>query len=132
MPTPNVDLLREALQEIEYSPNYWSPDVIAYCEDDEWGIVTYGFEGHAIALTHPDAVWHWVSQRDSLSSDKFGYGRFAVLVSVDGSRKKPGRNASYVARKLLGLDAAQADRLFGARTIDEVRRIVGELCGGAP
>jgi hypothetical protein len=127
MATPNVELLRQVLLEIDYQG--WSPDVIAYrgaVDRDGFRHTTYGVEGHAIIEAHPKAVWHWHPDPENEGAE------FAVLVSADGSLKKPGRNASYMARKLLGLDPEQADWPFGARTIDEVRRIVGELCAGAP
>jgi hypothetical protein len=127
MATPNAELLQQVLAEVECG---YSGDLTRIArrdaEDrDGWRLIAYGVEGHAIALSHPEAVWHWQPDPDQDGAE------LAVLVSVDGSRKKPGRSALFVARKLLGLDREQADRLFGAETIDEVRRIVGELCAGA-
>lgn len=130
MPTINVDLLRQVLLEVDYSG--WNPHVIAYREaEDRDGFrsITYGVEGHAIALAHPEALWHWHPDSDSSGLPLPGGdgAEFAVLVSVDGSRKKPGRNASHVARKLLGLDVAQAEQLFGAQSVEELRKFATEL-----
>jgi hypothetical protein len=126
METPNVELLRQVLLEIDYQG--WSPDVIAYRgQEDRDGFrhTAYGVEGLAITEVHPKAVWHWHPDPENEGAD------FAVLVTVDGSLKKPGRNASHVARKLLGLDVEQAERLFGAATIEELRLVVDRLCAGA-
>lgn len=126
MPTPDVELLREMLEEIEFCFPYWDPKVIAARRQDSesyWD-TSFGVEGHAINVRYPGAIWHWVPDPE------WEGHQFAVLVAVDGSRKSPGRNASFVARKLLGLDREQADRLFGAATIEDVRLVVAELCAG--
>lgn len=129
MPTPNAELLRDVLREVEYYPQWWDPKSIARRDsdddDDEFPMTYYGVEGHAIQLTNPAALWHW--QRDPDHEGAW----FAVLVTLDGSRKKPGRNAAFVARQLLGLDREQAERLFGADTIEKLRQVVAELCEAA-
>lgn len=127
MPTPNAELLREMLEEIEFRFPYWDPKMIAARRQDSESYTgrdtSFGVEGHAINVRYPGAIWHSVP-------DQWEGHQFAVLVAVDGSRKSPGRNASFVARKLLGLDREQADRLFGAATIEDVRLVVAELCAG--
>jgi hypothetical protein len=128
MATLDVELLRRVLERVQYYPNGWDPTRIARrdpVDRDGWRYLVFGVEGHAIESVHDDALWHWLPDPDRDGAE------FALLVTVDGSRKKPGRNASFVARKLLGLDVEQAERLFGAATIEELRLVVDRLCAGA-
>lgn len=120
MSTPNTGLLQQVAEHVEWyglEPQVIAARRVRY----DVQVVTYGVEGHAIDIEHPAALWHW--EQHPANADE----QYATLVTPDGSLKKPGRNASHVARQLLGLDRSQADRLFGAQTADAAQQIIAEL-----
>lgn len=121
MPTLNTGLLRQVVEHAEWDGLGVEAIAVKFVTHGGLEVVKYGVEGHAIAIEYPGALWHWEQHPD------YEADRYATLVTVDGSLKKPGRNAAHVARKLLGLDAAQAERLFSVADLGELQRVAAEL-----
>lgn len=106
----NVDLLRRTLAHIEQHPEEW--------DQGTWRCGTAAcFAGHAAIL----AGGRW-------STDSLLPYATANVVSPDGSV----RFVAEFAEEQLGLTDGQWGQLFHfENTLDDLRRIVGELCDGA-
>jgi hypothetical protein len=110
--TPNVPLLRKTLEHIEAHPQEWD-QVRWRCES---GMC---FAGTAADLD--GAQWLYGAgpmlrrREDDPADDRYAPDRLHVRTR---------------AQHILGISEDQADDLFEAtNTLDDLRRIVGELCG---
>jgi hypothetical protein len=113
---PNVPLLQKTLHHIEANPWEWDQDVFrcgtAMC-----------FAGTACHLD--GGIWlegdeESLAPREDDNPADVGLANFGV----------DGIHASIRAQRILGLNSGQAMRLFAAgNTLNDLRRIVGELCG---
>lgn len=115
MTTPNVALLRQTLAHIEANPDEWN--------QRHWRCGTgMCFAGWAATLA--GGQWYEDDQsvhRDELIAEDGDTGEYdhggVITVHVDDR-----------ARRILGLDEGQAERLFDAvNNLHDLRRIVGEL-----
>jgi hypothetical protein len=110
--TPNVPLLRKTLEHIEAHPEEWYQNT--------WRCRTaMCFAGMACHLDGGE--WHanphspWLAQRAGEPEDYAPPGWV---------------HAETRAKRILGLHPSYAEVLFHYRnTLDDLRRIVGELCG---
>lgn len=119
MSTPNVDLLRRTLAHIEANPDEW--------DQTHWRCETaMCFAGWACDLA--GGQWY--------EDDPTGMYR-DELIAEDGDtgpymHSRNGVRTIHVddrARRVLGIDEPQADRLFDAvNNLHDLRRIVGALC----
>lgn len=117
-PMPNVPLLTKTLDHVENHPEELDSRI--------WLCGTIGcFAGHASLIDGGQSVGteyggdllHAVPDDDP-----------ADVMLIDGAWVVSVRNR---ARRILGLSRADAKRLFkGSNTLDDLRRIVGELCEG--
>lgn len=117
--TINVPLLRKTMEHIEAHPEEW--------EQGRWRRrvqrptfcgTAYCFAGTAAKLNGAE----WRNPPPPEGADDYGCQNH-MIVTPDGVRP-----VDVYARKILGLDSAQAFRLFEEfNTLDDLRRIVGEL-----
>lgn len=114
---PNVELLKRTLAHIEAHPKTW--------EQDRYRCGTgMCFAGWAATL----AGGRWVIEdlTDPPPSDEAEY---MVAEPEEGGEAYGKVWAPERARRVLGLTHLQASRLFaGQNHIDDLRRLVGELC----
>ena len=120
-PTPNVALLRQTLAKIEALPDLWNQH--RYRCGTGMCIAGWGCELAGGRWLHaPDGFWP------------------DLLVAETGDdpeiiRRLDDRDVIDVgirARRIFGLTYSQAEVLFDAENdLDDLRRIVGELCAGA-
>jgi len=123
--TPNVELLRLTLKQIEAEPHAW--------DQTNWRTQNPGcgtvmcFAGWAVTLaggnwysSAADAHRSWLfAEEGDDRGDLMAFTRGVVI------------GARWRARRVLGLDGDQADRLFAHdNTLADLNRIVDELCAG--
>lgn len=113
MPTPNAALARRVLEHIEAHPDSWLQSL--WAQRSECG-TTYCFAGWTIALTNPDAQFHFVDRGTWVAAD--------VLIPGTGGHQE----IPEAARNLLNLSQYAAGQLFDARnSLDDLRAMVAEL-----
>ncbi len=110
---PNADLLTETLHFIETHPDEWDQGCCWRC----------CFGGHALKLSGIPVDGHWgeVAVRDMPE-----HLRRAAARQMNGAGTV---GAAIAARLVLGLDGRAGGLFAGSNEIDDLRRIVGELCG---
>lgn len=112
----NVPLLRKTLEHIEAHPREWNQKT--------WRCETgFCFAGWAVELTGG----RWVT---------YGNGLYPYVLAEDDDPPEhvdyDGEvECAYRAERILGLTGQEAQYLFHSEnTLDDLRRIVADLCGG--
>ena len=110
---PNVSLLQRTLAHIEDNPLQW--------RQLDWRCGTAGCFAHHAVVIGRGTLWQSKQNPDS---------PYVTAVSNDGGDAICGRtHIADRARRLLGLDSAAATDLFAPEnTLNDLRRIVGDLC----
>lgn len=118
MPTPNTELARRVLEHIEAHPEQWNQSRWALRSDCG---TSYCFAGHAVHLTHPDALYMFgLDLHDGDDRDA------AVKVLIPGVAGP--QYVRTIARELLGLSDYNATLLFYSdNTLDDLRSYVEQL-----
>jgi len=123
--TPNVPLLRKTLEHIEAHPEEWNQEY--------WRCgTTMCFAGTACHLDGGE----WVTESAQSTQDLDGLHNGEFVMRRDGEeRDQRWGHEAYVhcatrAQRVLGITPGAADKLFDEEnTLDDLRRLVGELCG---
>lgn len=112
--TTNVDLLQDTLKYIETHPAEWNQET--------WHCGTrFCFAGHVAATMRGRVITGF--DGDYVELTDVDHKEFAL-----GSKAQAFMHIGDYARRALGLDADEANRLFsGYNTLADLRRIVGEL-----
>lgn len=128
--TPNVDLLWKTLAQVEEQPDLWRQTAFAVA-------LAQLFPGRC-GTAHCFGGWAIILHGNTLNADNPG-----IVTPLPGDHIDPAVTWDLVggrtvmdtwayAQHILGLTADQAGDLFNIRnTLDDLRRIVAELCGEA-